>query len=103
LSANEALKKDFFVDTANNLGSAFADPDVTEPAVNMEGVEVVLDFRHNCLHDAFLPTYVFCRKYKPYFAISNKTGPSKVPLPLALSLPCARFSLRRTASIKALS
>ena len=44
LSADKALKKDFFIETANKLGSAFADPDVAEPAVYMEGVEVVFDF-----------------------------------------------------------
>jgi hypothetical protein len=44
LSADKALKKDFFIKTANKPGSAFADPDVAEPAVHMEGVEVVFDF-----------------------------------------------------------
>jgi hypothetical protein len=44
LSANKALKKDFFVDTADRSGSTFAETDVPEPAVNMERVEVVFDF-----------------------------------------------------------
>jgi hypothetical protein len=61
-SANKALKKDAFVETANRSGSAFAEPDVTKPAVNMERVEVVFDFRHNCYHGAFLPTYVLLCK-----------------------------------------
>jgi hypothetical protein len=44
LSANKALEQDFFVDTADRPGPTFAETDVTEPAVNMERVEIVFDF-----------------------------------------------------------
>jgi hypothetical protein len=44
LSANKALEKGPFIHPANKQGSAFADTDVTESAVNMKRVEVVFYF-----------------------------------------------------------
>jgi hypothetical protein len=44
LSADKAFKKGLFVDAANKPGSAFADTEVSESAVNMERVKIVFDF-----------------------------------------------------------
>jgi hypothetical protein len=44
LSANKALEKDPLVDAAKNAGSALAETYVTEPAVDVERVDVVFEF-----------------------------------------------------------
>jgi hypothetical protein len=43
LSAEKAIENGTFIDAAKRYGSAFAETDITESAIDMERVEVVFD------------------------------------------------------------